>query len=91
MINIKAYADDVLEAAGISDKERYWLAKPPQAQLPPGGGQQPPNGSNGNGAGVTAPQASDMQSVSHDASMSPASQMQQMLSTGGGPSNAPTA
>jgi hypothetical protein len=89
MINVKQLFDDVLEAAGISDKERYWMAKPAPAQLPPSGGPGQPS-PNGNGAGTTSPLASDQQSVSHEATMSPASQMQQLLAQGGGPANAPT-
>lgn len=90
MLNVKAFMDDVLEAAGISDKERYYLPKqvtPPQLG-PPGqqNGQQPQQ----NGYGVTAPQASDQQSPSHADSMSPATDMQRMLSQqGGGVSNVP--
>jgi hypothetical protein len=87
MMNVRAFLDDVLDAAGISDKERYYLSKPPQAQLQQPG--QPGQPQNGNGNGVTAPEASNMQSVSNGSSMSPAQQMQQMLASGGGPSNAP--
>ncbi len=86
MINPKAFMDDVLEAGQISDKERYYLPKKAQSpQLPPG--QEQPQ--NGQGPGVTAPQATDQMAPSNDASMSPASQMQQLLAMKGGAANVP--
>lgn len=80
MVNPKAYLDDVLEAGGISDKERYYLPKKAQAAMPPGGPQQigPPQQ---NGHGVTAPPGAG--------AADPASQMQQLLALKGGISNVP--
>lgn len=87
--NPKAYVDDVLQASGVTDVDRYWLAPAQpqqQAQLPaPGQTQQqgPP------GLGVTAPQASDVNSPSNENTQSPAAAMARMLALGGGPANAP--
>ncbi len=82
MLNVQAFMDDVLEAAGISDKDRYYL---PKAVSPP---QLPAPGQNGNGgppsepgAGVTAPPGPSV--VDPQA-------MQQMMSRQGGSVNVPS-
>lgn len=83
-LNMRAFVDDVLDAAGVQDKERYYSASPQTAQMPqPGGPQQP-----GQPAGATAPQAIDQNSPSNAFSQSPAAAMQQMLAMSGGPANA---
>jgi hypothetical protein len=83
-LNMRAFVDDVLDAAGVQDKERYYSASPQTAQMPsPGGPPQP-----GQPAGATAPQAVDQNSPSNAFSQSPAAAMQQMLAMSGGPANA---
>lgn len=88
-LNLKAFLDDVLEAGGISDKEKYYSDKPPQpgAQLPAGppSQQQSPDGVQ---QGLTAPQASDITSPSHATSMSPVAALQRQGAMAGGPANA---
>jgi hypothetical protein len=92
MLNPKAYIDDVLEAAGINDTDRYWLPKAAPPQLAAGPGQPQLQGQPGpQGLGVTSPLASDANSPSNAASQSPEANMQRMLALGGGPANAPAA
>lgn len=90
-INLKAYIDDILEASGVQDKERYWSAAPQPAGMLQGG--QPPQGPPGAGAPApgadqTAPQAFDQSSPSNAFSQSPQAMLSRLLSQGGGPSNA---
>ncbi len=81
MLDMKAFMDDVLEAAGISDKDRYYLDK--QTPVP----QLPAPAQNGNGgppqagSGVTAPPGAGV--VDPQA-------MQQMMSQRGGSVNIPS-
>lgn len=88
MLNAKAFMDDILEAAGISDKDRYYL--PAQTQVPqlaPPGQQNGQPGSTG--MGVTAPEATAPSAPSNANSMNPAAMMQQLLAMKGGVSNVP--
>ncbi len=88
-MNLKAYVDDVLEAAGVQDKDRYWSASPqPGGMQGPGGPPAPGGPPQGPPQGVTAPQATDMNAPSNEFSQSPEMMMARMLSQGGGPSNA---
>lgn len=93
--NMKAHAEDVLEAYGISDKDRYWMppAPNPQAALqaqggPPQPGGPPPGDPNANGAAQTAPQATDMNAPSNAFSQSPVAALQRQMAMSGGPANA---
>lgn len=85
-MNLRAYVDDVLEAAGVQDKERYWAAGPQPAGMLQGQPQGAPGAPAP--AGVTAPQAVDMNSPSNAFSQSPVAAISRLLSQGGGPSNA---
>ncbi len=89
MLNPKAYIDDVLEAAGINNTDRYWLAKPAPPQLAEQGQSQQQGQPGQPGLGVTAPEATDQNAVSNGQSQNPAAMMQRMLALGGGPANAP--
>lgn len=85
-LNMRAFMEDVLEAAGVQDKERYFAAAPPAAPMQgagPSGAPQPTP----EGQGVTAPQATDMSAPSNPLSMSPVAAMARQLSMQGGPSN----
>ncbi len=87
-MNLKAYVDDVLEAAGVQDKDRYWSASPqPGGMQAPPGAPAPQPGAPPAPGGVTAPQASDINAPSNEASQSPEMMMARLLSQGGGPSN----
>lgn len=86
-VNIRAFVEDYLEAAGVQDMDRYFT----QNQGMMGGGM--PNLNQATGAepsanGGSAPQATDANSPSNQFSQSPAAMMQQFLATqGGGPNN----
>ena len=87
-LNMKAFVDDVLEAAGVQDTERYYSASPQAPGMAQGQGQPQPPGQPGESGGVSAPQAFDMNSPSNQFSQSPVGAMQQMLALSGGPVNA---
>lgn len=82
-LNMKAFLEDYLDAADVQDKEKYFSATP--QQLPMSQNGAPPASSP---AGVSAPQATDINSPSNQFSQSPVAAMQQMLATSGGPVNA---
>lgn len=84
-LNMKAFVEDVLDAGGIDDKERYFSATP-QPQAPGAGAPQQAPGQPAQPE-LTAPQAYDQNSPSHTFSQSPAAAMQRMTSSNGGPSN----
>jgi hypothetical protein len=94
MLNPKTFMDDVLDAAGISDKDKYYSAAPPPPPqaLPPGAGPGgpggPPQGPPDPSQGMTAPQATDMNAPSNAVSMSPVAAMQRLGAAQGGPANA---
>ena len=84
-VNIRAFVEDYLEAAGIQDMDRYFSQSQgmPMPGMNPATGTQPaPN------AGASAPQATDVNSPSNQFSQSPAAMMQRLLAMGGGPNNA---
>lgn len=85
-INLKAFVEDVLDAAGVQDKERYFAANPQPAAAPPQPQQVPP-GVGPQDQGVSAPQATDMNSPSNAFSQSPAAAVSRLMSMSGGPSN----
>lgn len=90
-LNMRAFVDDVLDAAGIQDKQRYYSATPQPggALMGQGGpGGQPQPGISPGAAGITAPQATDMNSPSNPMSQSPMAMMSRLLSMQGGPANA---
>lgn len=92
-LNMKAFMEDVLEAAGIKSKDKYFSPQPqpaaaaggapggPPAPGGPGGPEQDPNA-------VSAPQATDLNSPSNPFSQSPVAAMSRLGAMGGGPSNA---
>lgn len=87
-VNLEEYVNDVLRAYDVDDVERYWseLTPPPQLMSPPGGGQEGPGDSNGNG--VTNPGlAAGPSSPSNQLSGNPAMMMQRLLAARGGTSN----
>jgi predicted lipid-binding transport protein (Tim44 family) len=85
-LNLRAFAEDWLDAYDKQDKERYFSAQPqPQLQQQPSqqavGGQASPGG-------VTAPQASQADtSPSHQASLSPETFLQRAGAATGGAVN----
>jgi hypothetical protein len=89
-LNMKAFLEDYLDAAGIGDKDRYFSVapqSPPQAPGTPGqNGQPAPPGQAGLGSG-TAPQAIDANSPSNAFSQSPVAAMQRMGAMAGGAVN----
>ena len=86
-LNMRAYVEDTLDAAGITDKDRYFSAQPQQPGMPQGGANgQPPPTPEGQLTG-TAPQAVDMNAPSNQFSQSPVAAIQRMLAEGGGPVN----
>jgi hypothetical protein len=87
-LNMRAFVDDVLEAAGVQDKDRYYSATPQPGGAMQGQPQQPPAPGPPSPGGVTSPMATDMNSPSNEFSQSPAAMMSRMLSQGGGPANA---
>jgi hypothetical protein len=89
-INLQAFMDDVLRAAGINDTQRYYSPKQPMNPVP-GAQAQPAQQQQGNGIapqGVTAPQSIDINSPSNAFSQSPAAATQRLGAMSGGPSNA---
>jgi hypothetical protein len=85
-LNLQAFMDDVLEADDVVNKDRYYSNLPqPGLQQQPGQsgvaqpGQQPP--------GVSAPQATDMNSPSNAFSQSPVAALQRLGAMAGGPQN----
>lgn len=83
-LNMQAFLDDVLEAAGVQDKQRYYSAQP----QPVASGQAPAQAPMGPAPeGVSAPQATDMNAPSNPFSQSPVAAMSRMLSMNGGPAN----
>lgn len=88
-LNMSAFLDDILDAGGIEDKQRYYAAQPqPGGAMQPGQGQpQIGPGQPAPTNGVTAPQAADIASPSNEVSLNPATMMQRMLTMGGGPQN----
>lgn len=86
-LNMKAFLEDYLDAAGIGDKDRYFSVAPQQPPMAPGSpgqnGQPTPPGL----AQGTAPQAIDANSPSNAFSQSPVAAMQRMGAMAGGPVN----
>lgn len=91
-LNMKAFMEDVLDAAGVSDKDRYFSQVPQplgaaQGQGGPSAGTpglpQLPIGAEG----ATAPQAIDANSPSNAFSQSPVAAQQRMGAMAGGPIN----
>jgi hypothetical protein len=85
-LNMKAFLEDMLGAAGIDDTEKYLSAQAQPAavgQGQPGQAPQPAPPP----AGVTAPQATDLNSPSNPFTQSPVGAMQRQLAMNGGPSN----
>lgn len=81
-VNMKAFLEDYLDAAGVQDKDRYFSSTPqPGAPAQAAGGQGQPPGA----GGATAPQAIDANSPSNAFSQSPVAMMQQMGAMAGGP------
>jgi hypothetical protein len=102
-LNLKAYMDKTLDAYNITDKERYYLPKPPApvgapppgppGQPPPGQppppGQAPPMGQPPP-MGITNPTlAAGPMSPSNAQTMSPEAAMQRTMAMQGGVNNAP--
>jgi len=81
-LNMKAFVEDMLEAAGVQDMDRYFSAQPqpgaPPAQAQPPAPTQP---------GVTSPMATDLNAPSNEYSQSPAMPMARMGAMNGGPAN----
>lgn len=90
-LNVRAFVDDVLHAAGVDNTDRYYSAQP-QPQLgaggPPQGGPTGTPGPAPQDQGVSAPQATDMNSPSNAFSQSPVAATSRLMSMSGGPSNA---
>lgn len=91
-LNLKAAVEDVLDAAGIENKERYFSANPqpmaPQGQPGQNGqGGLPPATPEGQGL-TNIGQAAGQLAPSNPVSMSPLAATQRLLSQGGGPANA---
>ena len=87
-LNMRAFLEDLLDAAGVQDKDRYFSVasqQPPMAPGQPGQNGQPAPPSLESG---TAPQAIDANSPSNAFSQSPVASMQRMLAGSGGPVNA---
>lgn len=94
-LNMKAFMDDYLNAAGVQDTERYYSTKQQAPQAPQGPPGQPQQGqpqpqAPGETTGVTAPQASDVNSPSNAFSQSPVAAQQRMVAATGGPKNVPS-
>ena len=93
-LNMKAFLEDVLDAAGVSDKDRYFSQMPQPLGAAQGQGGGPSAGAapglplpGANGAGATAPQAIDANSPSNAFSQSPVAAQQRMGAMAGGPVN----
>lgn len=88
-LNLKAFAEDYLEAFDVLDKERYFAtAQPALPGGQPGSNQfAPPGQPGGNSLGVTAPQATDATSPSNQTSLSPEQFLQRNLAMRGGGRN----
>jgi len=82
MLNVDRFVKDWLEANDIQDAEGYFSRQQPQAPAQPA--QQ---GAAPQGAGVTAPQATDANSPSNAMSQSPEVMMQRALAMTGGAVN----
>lgn len=92
-LNMKAFLEDLLDAAGVSDKDRYFSQMPQPAGAAQGQGgasagapglpQLPMPGEQG----ATAPQAIDANSPSNAFSQSPVAAQQRMGAMAGGPVN----
>lgn len=94
-LNMVAFLEDMLEAAGVQDKERYLSASPQPAVLQQQAGQ---GGQMGGGqgmaptpedmmSGATSPLATSISSPSNPFSQSPVANMQRLLSSQGGAVN----
>lgn len=89
-MNMRAFLEDILEAAGVSDKDRYFSQVPQPAgaaQGQGGGSAAAPTALPAGANGTTAPQAIDMNSPSNVFSQSPVATQQRMGAMAGGPSN----
>lgn len=89
-MNMRAFLEDILEAAGVSDKDRYFSQVPQPAgaaQGQGGGSAAAPTALPAGANGTTAPQAIDMNSPSNVFSQSPVAAQQRMGAMAGGPSN----
>lgn len=86
-LNMKPFLEDMLSAAGIDDTEKY-LAAAPQPAAPALGQPGQPAPPPGAPAGVSAPQATDMNSPSNPFTQSPVGAVQRQLAMAGGPANA---
>jgi len=88
-LNLKAFMDRYLESFDITDTAPFYTLAPVlpnMQQLPPGA---PPSASAAQapGGGVSAPQATDVNSPSNAFSQSPVAALQRMGATTGGPVN----
>ena len=87
-LNMKAFLEDLLDAAGVANKDRYFSVEPQQPPSAPGSpGQNGLPAPPGLGQGATAPQAIDANSPSNAFSQSPVAAMQRMGAMAGGPVN----
>lgn len=87
-LNLRAFVEDILDDAGIENKDRYFSQMPQPGVM----GQTAPTGVPGptpDDQGVSAPQATSMAAPSNPFSMSPVAATSRMLSMNGGASNAP--
>ena len=89
-LNMKAFLDDVLEAAGVKSKDKYYSVtpQPGAAQQASPGGPPGPAGPAQDPNAVSAPQATDMNAPSNAFSQSPVAALQRLGAMAGGPSNA---
>ena len=93
-LNMKAFMEDVLDAAGIKSKDKYFSPDPQPAAAAAGGA--PPGAPPGPGGGapmadpnaVSAPQATDQNAPSNPFSQSPVAALSRLGAMSGGPSNA---
>lgn len=89
-LNMKAFLEDVLDAAGVADKDRYFSQMPQPlgaAQGQGGGGSAAAAPGLPGANGATAPQAIDMNSPSNAFSQSPVAATQRQGAMAGGPVN----
>jgi hypothetical protein len=86
-INARAFLDDVLEAYGVTDKDRYYSSTAPA--LPPAQAPASPGAPGGNGGITNEIAAAGPSSPSNPASMSPAAAMARLGAQSGGAANQP--